>query len=91
MVKLTDKTWWSAAGTRAVKSTCQSLASTLPAGFVITPVMIQNANWTIVYALVAWLATGALTGVASLLTSLAGIPETSLKEDDDEQLESEVE
>lgn len=87
MVKLTDKTWWRAAGVRAAKSTCQSLASTLPAGFVITPVMIQNANWTIMYVIVAWLATGALTGVASLLTSLAGIPETSLEEDDDEQIE----
>lgn len=67
--------WWRAAGIRAIKTTCQTLAATLPAGVVITPVMVQEANWTMVYAIVAWLLTGCLSGIASMLTSLAGLPE----------------
>lgn len=70
-----DKRWWKAAGIRAIKTVAQNLASMLPVGLVITPVMIQEADWTIVYVIVAWLATGMLSGVASLLTSLAGLPE----------------
>ena len=72
---LTDKRWWKAAGIRALKTMAQSLASMLPVGLVITPVMVQEADWTVVYVIVAWLATGLLSGVASLLTSLAGLPE----------------
>lgn len=67
--------WWKAAGIRAIKTTCQTLASTLPVGAMVTPVMVQEADWTMIYAVAAWLATGALSGIASLLTSLAGLPE----------------
>ena len=71
-----NKEFWKAAGIRALRTTCQSLAATLPVGFVITPVMVQNADWTALYAVVAWLGTGLLSGVASLLTSIAsGLPE----------------
>ena len=69
------KKWWKAAGIRAAKSTCQALASTLPVGFTITPVMVEHADWTILYVVLAWLGTGLLTGLASLLTSAAGLPE----------------
>lgn len=75
MEKLTNKKWWKAAGTRAIKTVAQVLASTLPAGFTITPVMIEQADWTILYIVFAWLGTGLLAGVLSLLTSIAGIPE----------------
>lgn len=75
MDRLTDKTWWKAAGIRAIKTTCQVLASTLPVGFVITPAMVEHLDWHIVYVVLAWLGTAALAGVASLLTSLAGLPE----------------
>lgn len=71
------KQWWKAASVRAFKTTCQTLGSTLPVGFVITPVMVQNANWSIVYVGVAWLGTGLLAGVGSLLTSVKGLPECS--------------
>lgn len=71
-----SKKWWKAAGIRAFKTICQTLSSTLPVGFVITPVMVQNANWTMIYVVLAWLGTGCLSGIASLLTSIAtGIPE----------------
>lgn len=75
MKKLTDKTWWAKAGTRAIKTVAQSLGSMLPVGFIVTPVMIEEASWTMVYVLIAWIATGLLSGLASLLTSIAGLPE----------------
>lgn len=74
------KTWFKAAGIRALRTVAQSLASTLPVGLVITPVMIQSASWSMLYIVLAWLATGLLAGVASLLTSLSGLPEVELKE-----------
>ena len=69
------KKWLKCAGIRAVKTVAQTLASTLPVGFIVTPVMVQNADWTIIYSIGAWIATGLLSGIASLLTSLAGLPE----------------
>lgn len=70
-----NKKWAKAALIRAVKTVCQTLASTLPVGFVVTPVMIQQLDWSAVYVVLAWLGTGLLSGVASMLTSLAGLPE----------------
>lgn len=75
MKNIKNSNWWKAAGIRAIKTVAQTLASTLPVGFVVTPVMVQEANWSFVYVVIAWLATGALSGLASLLTSLAGLPE----------------
>ena len=61
---------------RAIRTVCQDLGSTLPVGIIITPIMIQEADWTILYVIAAWLCTGLLGGVASLLMSIAtGIPE----------------
>lgn len=70
-----SKKWWKAAAIRALKTVCQTLASTLPVGFVVTPVMIQQMDWSAVYIVLAWLGTGVLSGIASMLTSLAGLPE----------------
>lgn len=78
-----SKKWWRAAGIRALKTVCQTLASTLPVGFVVTPVMIQQLDWSAVYVVLAWLGTGALGGVASLLTSMAGLPEVDDDDDSD--------
>lgn len=70
------KKFWKAAMIRAFRTVCQTLVSTFPVGFVITPVMVQNADWTILYVVAAWLGTGILNGIASLLTSIAtGLPE----------------
>ena len=78
-----SKKWWRAAGIRALKTVCQTLASTLPVGFVVTPVMIQQLDWSTVYVVLAWLGTGLLSGVVSMLTSLAGLPEVDDDDDSD--------
>lgn len=73
-----DKKFWKAAFVRAFRTVAQNLASTLPVGIVITSDMVQKANWQVVYVILAWLATGLLGGVASLLTSIAtGLPEAN--------------
>lgn len=76
-----QQAWWKAARVRAIKTICQTLGSTIPAGFVITPVMVENANWNMLYVIMAWLATGLLAGVGSLLTSFKGLPECKESEE----------
>ncbi len=61
-----DKNWLRAAGIRAAKTMAQTAAAMLPAAATISAV-----DWTTV------LGTAVLAGVASLLTSLAGLPETN--------------
>ena len=63
MSKKTE-TWLKAAGIRAVKTFAQSAVAMLPAAAAITAV-----DWGVVAG------TAALAAVASLLTSLAGLPE----------------
>lgn len=75
MKNIKNNEWWKAAGIRALRTVAQTLASTLPVGFAITPVMVQNANWSYLYIILAWLGTGLVSGLASMLTSLAGLPE----------------
>ena len=61
------KTWFRAAGFRAAKTFCQTAIAMLPATAMITEV-----DWATVAG------TATLAAVASLLTSLAGIPEEEL-------------
>ncbi len=56
---------------RAVKTTAQTIISLIPASQ-----MIQEIDWKVV------IGTAALAGVASILTSIAGIPECSAEGDD---------
>ena len=58
------KVWFKAAGIRAVKTFFQSVVALIPAS-----TMISEVNWTVVFG------TSALAAVASLATSLAGLPE----------------
>lgn len=58
------KQWWKAAGIRAVKTIAQTTVAMLPAAATITAV-----DWKTV------LGTAALAGIASLLTSVKGLPE----------------
>ena len=82
------KTWAKAAGIRAIKTMAQTAVAMLPASATITAV-----DWKVVAG------TAALAGVASLLTSIKGLPEVSVEEDegveptdeDIEEVESEVE
>lgn len=58
------KMWWKAAGIRAVKTVAQTAVAMLPVSAMVTEV-----NWLMVAG------TAALAGIASLLTSVAGLPE----------------
>lgn len=58
------KQWAKAAGVRAVKTFAQSMVALLPAAATITAV-----DWKVTVG------TAALAGLASLFTSIAGLPE----------------
>ena len=71
-----NKAFWKAALTRALRTISQVLISTIPVGLAITPDMIKSANWQILYVVLAWLGTGLLAGLTSILEAIAtGLPE----------------
>lgn len=75
-IKAKTKKFWKAAFIRAGKTVAQTLASTIPVGFVVTPAMIKEFDCSYALIILAWLATGLLAGGTSLLTSAAtGLPE----------------
>lgn len=59
-----NRKWWKAAAIRAVKTICQTAVAMIPVG-----VMISGVDWITVAG------TALLSGVVSLLTSVAGLPE----------------
>lgn len=65
MISSKTKQWCRAAAVRAVKTTAQAAVAMIPAAVSITEV-----DWLAVAG------TAVLAGVASVLTSLAGLPET---------------
>ena len=66
---------------RALYTVCESLASTLPIGFVITPAMIQSFDWSFLYVIAAWIGTALLAGFFAFLRAIvSGLPEV---EDED--------
>lgn len=69
-VNVNTKKWLKAAAIRAVKTVAQTAVSLIPAAQ-----MIQQVDWKVVAG------TAALAGVASILTSVAGIPEISENEE----------
>lgn len=69
-VNVNTKKWLEAAAIRAVKTMAQTAVSLIPAAQ-----MIQQVDWKVVAG------TAALAGVASILTSVAGIPEISENEE----------
>lgn len=64
-----SKLWWKAAGIRALKTVCQTAIA-----MIGTTALLQDVNW------LAVLSASALSGVLSLLTSLAGLPEVEMAE-----------
>lgn len=71
-----NKKFWKAALIRAFKTVCQTLAGAIPVGFVITPAMLHDADWSMFWIILAWLVTGLLSGLASILTNIfTGLPE----------------
>lgn len=70
MENLTNKNWWSAAGTRALKTFAQTIVSTITVGQAFTEV-----HW------VSALSVSAASAVISILTSIAGLPEVKAEDD----------
>ena len=68
-MKKVNKTWWKAAGIRAIKTVAQTAMATIG-----TAAVIDQVNWLMV------LSASALAGVLSILTSVAGIPEVETNE-----------
>lgn len=64
MEKLTNKKWWAAAGTRAIKTVAQTAIATIG-----TAAVMGEVSWKMVAS------AATLAGILSLLTSLAGLPE----------------
>jgi hypothetical protein len=58
------KSWFEAAGIRAIKTVAQTAVATIG-----TTVLVSEVDW------LAVLSTSLIAGILSLLTSLAGLPE----------------
>lgn len=70
-MKKNFKLWLKCAGVRAIKTVCQTAVSLIPVAVTITQV-----DWKVV------IGTSALAGVISLLTSVAGLPEIEVVENE---------
>lgn len=66
MKKTNWKLWWKAAAVRAVKTIAQTAVATIG-----TSAMLAEVNWLMVAS------ASVLSGVLSLLTSVAGLPEVN--------------
>jgi len=64
MDQLKSRKWWEAAGTRAIKTVCQTAIGSIGAAAIVS-----GGKWLVV------ISAAFLSGVLSLLTSLAGLPE----------------
>lgn len=63
-----NKEWWKAAGIRAIKTVAQTALATLT-----TATFMSDVDWR------ALCSAAALAGIASLFTSLFGLPEVKKK------------
>lgn len=69
-----------AAWVRAYRSFFQALVAQIPAGFVITPAMIQYFKVSYLYVLIAIVANAALYALASFATCIVGgLPEVEMQ------------
>ena len=80
--KAMTKEFWRAAWTRALRTVAQVLGASLPVDIPITVAMVKGLDINVLWAILAWLGTGLLSGLASILTSIAtGLPEVERSED----------
>ena len=68
MENLKSKTWWMAAGIRALKTVAQTAVATIG-----TAAAMEQVDWEMV------ISASLLAGLLSILTSLGGIPEVDMK------------
>lgn len=61
---ISSRNWWKAAGIRAVKTIAQTAIATIG-----TSAVMSEVNWLMV------LSASFLSGILSMLTSIAGLPE----------------
>lgn len=71
-----DKRWLKAAGIRALKTMAQSALACMS-----TSAMIEDINWRMVVSV------SVLSGILSICTSFAGLPEVGDKEENSEREE----
>ena len=64
MNQLSNSEWWAAAATRALKTICQTAVA-----LIGTATYIQDVSWSLIFS------ASLLSGIMSILTSLAGLPE----------------
>ena len=64
METLMNRKWWEAAGVRALKTVAQTAVASIG-----TAALISTVDWRVVVS------ASALSGLLSLLTSVAGLPE----------------
>ena len=64
------RTWWKAAGIRALKTLAQTAIATIG-----TSAVLSEVNWGVVAS------ASVLASLLSLLTSVAGLPEVEARED----------
>lgn len=68
-----------AAWVRAYRSFLQAIVAQIPAGFIITPAMIQYFKISYIYVIIAVICNAALYGFASFVTCIVGgLPEVAL-------------
>ena len=66
-----NKKWFKAAGIRAIKTVAQTAAATIG-----TSAVLSEVDWKMVVS------ASILAGILSLLTSIAGLPEVKMEEED---------
>lgn len=78
-----SRLWWKAAGIRALKTVCQTAIA-----MIGTTAFLEEVNW------LAVVSASVLSGILSLLTSLAGLPEVDMaigSSDEDPDYDEELE
>ena len=74
-----NKQFWKAALIRALRTVAQVLGASMFVDTPITVAMVKGLDINALWGVVAWLATGILSGVASILMSIAtGLPEVPI-------------